>query len=252
MCDEITKTLLIDEPKFNFGQIRVRNVERGVNYPKVPGYANIPAWSRGAKPWCELSPFVIGPLVFEEDGVQKTAHNFENFWQSFKVYSIVDRQNTPAWRWPSEVHVEGADKLPNSAWLQWHNALISHEEAVRHPNGRNIPLYAWWQKQKLNVIEARKEIYIPYLQKLYRAHPVYKRLLQLVARGQNIIILEPDGPTHQLYPDGMPVTLVDLYRLQNVIKMSEFPGGHKHSNPNKYIPYGHGYVIALTLLEDLS
>jgi hypothetical protein len=50
--------------------------------------------------------------------------------------------------------------------------------AVRRPNGRAVPLYAWWKGQKLGIVEARKQIYIPYLQDLYRQSPIYKQLLQ--------------------------------------------------------------------------
>lgn len=112
------------------------------------------------------------------------------------------------------------------------------------------------------MIESRKNIYIPFLQYLYRNHPTYQKLLNEVKKGQNIIILEPDGPHHSLYPNGMVVTLDLLYRLQNVTKMKDFPEGEKFNlvksgeqkfgNPEKYIPYGHGYVLALTLLEDIN
>lgn len=132
------------------------------------------------------------------------------------------------------------------------NALMQHNLPVRRPNGKKVPLYSWWKGQKLGVIESRKNIYIPYLQQLYRNHPTYQKLLTDVKKGQKIIILEPDGPHHTLYSDGMVVNLNLLYKLQNVTKMKDFPGGDRFGNPEKYVPYGHSYVIALTLLEDLS
>lgn len=239
------------QPLNRRGEIRVRNVERGVSYPAVAGFKNIPAWSRGAAPWKQLSPFEIGPVVFQEDGVMKQSPIFENFWQSAKAWQHVDKQNGKNWKWPADVHI-GPDGNPNQAWYKWHNALLSHNLPVRRPNGKIAPLYAWWKGQKLGIVEARKQIYIPYLQQLYRAHRVYQQLLTEVRNGQNIILLEPDGPHFSLYPDGMTVDLQLLYRLQDVTQMRDFPDGERHENPGKYCAYGHGLVIALTLLQDLS
>jgi hypothetical protein len=101
----------------------------------------------------------------------------------------------------------------------------------------------------LGIVEARKEIYIPYLQKLYRAHSAYVKLLEKVREGQNVIILEPDGPPPHLYPAGWDATLETLIQLQEVTELKDFPGGVGRGS--KYVPYGHGYVIALTLMEDL-
>ncbi len=71
-------------------------------------------------------------------------------------------------------------------------------------------------------------------------------LLEKVRSGQNIIILEPDGPTHTQYPDGMDVNKEILTMLQYVTEMKDFPKG----KGSRYVPYGHGYVIALSLVED--
>jgi len=238
--------------------IRVRKAKgpRGssIGYPKVEGWENIPAWSRGAKPWKYLSPFEIGPVMYEENGNIISAALFENFWQGWKVWEVVKKQNQKSqkskWVWPKERHVD-INLNPNELWVKWHNAMMKHKTPVRRPNGKNIPLYAYWKGKKLGIVEARKQIYIPYLQYLYRSHPTYKKLLEKVLAGSKIIILEPDGPLYDIYPDGMPVNLELLYNLQNVTKIGDIPGGNTYSNPKQYFPYGHGMVIALTLLEDV-
>lgn len=248
------------QPNPAHGKIRVRQHARGDFYPnaakapanfKAPGWTVIPAHSKGAKPWKELSPFFIGPVIFDENGVQKRAENFESFWQSFKIWRNVEKQSTTEWNWPAEVHVD-ANENPNASWQKWHDALLKNKMAVRRPNGRAVPLYAWWKGQKLGIIEARKQIYIPYLQDLYRQSPIYKQLLEMVRNGKNIIIIEPDGPKTDLYPTGMDVTRELLLDLVGVQRMKDFPGGENFPEPNKYVAYGHGYVIALTLLEDLE
>lgn len=165
------------------GSIRIRSVARGVPYPTQEGWKVIPAWSRGASPYNQLSPFHIK----DENG-----HIFENMWQSYKVWDTVQKQNKSNWSWKEEKHVDEYNK-PNNEWEKWHHSLKSHQQPVRRPNGRNIPLYAFFEGEELDVVQARKRIYIPTLQRLYRAHKVYQDLLQLVKGGQNIIIVEPDG-----------------------------------------------------------
>lgn len=134
------------------------------------------------------------------------------------------------------------DGLPNDKWHKWHESLKNHKYPVRRPNGRAKPLYAWWNEEKLDVVQARKAIYIPELQKLYRAHPVYQKLLEKVRGGQNIIIVEPDGPNYTKYPNGRDVTQELLVEMQDWTEQED---------SKRYFPYGHGYVIALTLFEDL-
>lgn len=234
-----------EEEEEEEGKVRIRNVGRGIAYPKEEdnGFINIPAWSRGAKPWDDLSPFKIGPI----DGCL----TFETYWQSFKVWECVDAQKNWMWTWPAERHVDSGTNKPNEAWHKWHAALLKNKAAVRRPNGRAIPLFAWWEGRRLGVVEARKEIYIPKLQALYRAHPTYQKLFDLVAvQGKKICILEPDGPLHEHFPHGMDVTLSLLNQLQDVTKLKDFPG--VKSTSEKYVPYGHGYVLALTLLEDMN
>lgn len=208
------------------GNIRVQNVGRGLPYPQIEGWRVIPAWSRGAEPWKALSPFCIG---------HTKDTNFECYWQSHKVWDHVNAQKAYNWSWPAQKHLD-EDGNPNADWYKWHEALKNHKYPVRRPNGRAKPQYAWWNGEKLGVVEARKQIYIPELQKLYRDHPVYQRLLEEVRGGQNIILLEPDG-----YPGGKDVDLDSLVTMQD---QTEIKG--------KYFPYGHGYVIALTILEDLQ
>lgn len=224
------------------GNIRVCGISRGTAYPSINGWTTIPAWSRGAQPYCQLSPFFIRD---EKDCI------FENIWQSYKVWETVYEQKSWEWKWPEEKHV-GEDGLPNELWTKWHDALIHNKYAVRRPNGRHIPLYAWFNGEKLDIIRARQEIYIPMLQKLYRKHSTYQKLLEMVKSGEDIIIVEPDGPPKHLFPEGLEVNIELLKQLQLVTKVGEIPG--LRSAPGisqKYVPYGHGYVIALTILEDI-
>jgi hypothetical protein len=170
---------------------------------------------------------------------------FENFWQAHKVYPQVEKQNqrTSEWTWPAEIHIDDEDETdaPNDKWAAWHTAVRSHPMPIRRPNGRSIPRFSWYKGEALDLIQARKQIYIDTYQRLLRAHPTYNKLLDMfVHQNKNLIIVEPDGPLPAEFPDGMPVTLDLLVELQTETKRSN----------GTYHPYGHGYVIALTLLED--
>ena len=232
--DDMENSIIILEKRH--GKIRIGQQRRAKSYPKFKDYEIIPAWSRGAGKWKQLSPFYIK----FNDGVI-----FENFWQSQKVWMKVDKQKQKNWKWPEEIHVD-KNENPNKKWQIWHDKLLHHDLPVRRPNGRNIPLYAYWNGEKLNTIEGRKEIYIPYLKELYRSNPVYNDLLNKVKAGIDIIIVEPDGPLLEAYPKGLEVNLPLLNNL--VYRMNYREEGY----PNKYRPYGHGYVLAMTLLEDIN
>lgn len=241
------------EPQISYGLIRVGQHQRAKSHPSYEGFEKVTAWSRGDKKWKALSPFVVGPVTFTDvDGVATEAPCFENFWQSFKVWKKVAKQNQKdsEWSWPAEVHFENGE--PNNKWMKWHKALLEYEKAVRRPNGKAIPEYAYWMNQEtgelehLNIVDARKKIYIPFLKDLYRKTPAYKNLLKMVKGGKNIMIIEPDGPLLQAYPDGQEMNL-DL--LEELVEKTNYGDeGFKE----RYRPFGHGYVIAWCLLEDLK
>jgi len=223
------------------GLIIVFRCERGKPYPseKATGFKNISCWSRGASPWSQLSPFHLGPV--------EQSLNFENFWHAQKVYERVAEQKQEHWKWPAEDHGS-----PNEAWHAWRRALYANPFPVRRPNGRTVPLYAFWEGERLGIVEARKRIYIPYLQALYRAHPTYTALLNLVRGGQNVCLIEPDGPLFNMTtPLTIPV-LRDLQAAETVGDAAKICSAVENIDRKRYAPYGHGFVIALTLLEDLA
>jgi len=116
----LKSTLKSDLPK-----IIIYQFGRGVAYPNRKGFKNYPIHSRGAKPWKELSPFLIGPVEFtNSDGILDSCPIFENYWQAQKVYKTVSKQNQkkPGWIWPSEKHI-GKDGEPNKLWYEWKDAL---------------------------------------------------------------------------------------------------------------------------------
>jgi hypothetical protein len=123
-------------------------------------------------------------------------------------------------------------------------ALIKHELPVRRPNGKAVPLYSYFQGEKLGLVEARKKIFIHYLKMIYRKTPTYQELLKKFRSGQSIMLIEPDGPLLEAYPNGLEV---DLLLLNSLIEVTNYAS---EGFPDRYRPYGHGYVLATCLLED--
>lgn len=216
------------------GMIRIGQRQMRKSYPSCPGYTQIPAWSGGKGEFKQLSPFTLGPLVI--DGV--VAENFENAWQYSKVYSM---------------HLDKSNGLPNADWYVWRFNGFLNKEAVRHPMKSEKPVYSYFCGQKLLTVDARKQIYIPFYKELVRKTKAYKNLLERLRRGENLLLIEPDGPNLQDFPEGIEFSRELFTKLVDVTDAFTFHGliDFESSNANKYFPLGHGYVLADALLEDL-
>ncbi len=242
--------------------IRIGGHERGVGYSQHPDFTPIPAWSRGKKPYSELSPFKIGPVNYAEYGANRTTPIFECFWQGHKVYDEVS--GNKEFPWIHEVHVQKIgdnynDYIINDNYFRWSNAVNNSAIPLRRPNGRAIPEFALFDGARYGLIESRINIYIKYYQELLRNHSTYKSLLARFCVGENLLIIEPDGPSPRLFPGGILVDESILAQMVFVSRLEDFAAivsddpefCTKHgADKNKYVPLGHGAVIAITLLED--
>lgn len=76
----------------------------------------------------------------------------------------------------------------------------------------------------LNYIEARKEIYLPLYIDLVKKHPHFEFLLNKVKRGENILIIEVDGPHQEsldYYKETYMLVIILLKMIQwSVIKIT--------------------------------
>lgn len=95
------------------------------------------------------------------------------------------------------------------------------------------PAYAWWEGQRLGYIEARKRIYVPAYARLARRTPAFAALSAMVAAGENVLIVNLDGPPLGAYPDGREASADTMRDAIN-------DPGH---------PFGHGYVVAAMLAQ---
>lgn len=131
-------------------------------------------WSRG------LSPFLIGPVEICP-GLE--SQNMENAWQFSKVY-------------PEHLNEAGDIKLE---YFQWARNGFNDTYAHRYPMGKGaIPKFSIkfdgiinddFVGRRLDYIEARKELYIPFYSKAVEATEAFQQLQELYLTSEQDIYL---------------------------------------------------------------
>jgi hypothetical protein len=128
-----------------------------------------------------LSPFFLGPVKLYG---RFKAMNVENGWQNSKVYAE---------------HVdENGD--PNDDYWNWAMRGWLNRRAVRYPMGKGaVPLYSYWNGQKLSYVEARKKIYAPIYTKAVVKTRAFHRLKEIYKQHGEIGLWDFDGYDHHKY-----------------------------------------------------
>lgn len=170
---------------------------------EVPkGFDVINVTSRSKDIYRSLSPFILGPVTLCDGRVSE---NVENAWQYSKVYSKqVDEKGDPNW-----------------IWRVWSNRGMRMDRAVRYPKGKgSVPLYSYFCGEKLDIVEARKKIYIPLYEKCAINTEAYDILKSRIEKGDKIAIKDFDVYRHDLQNKSFEDLIYDV---------------------NK--PLGHGFVL---------
>jgi hypothetical protein len=178
------------------GQVRVGRKVSNI-LPQYPGFTNIVIVMKSHSEWWPLSPYYL-----------KTDKNYrmENVYQFSKVYQQVPQitytlnrnDNTVIWNWPAEKHMNEDGTLLPEYWL-WRQAGFNNKYAVRYPVGFSTchnSLYSLIEKEgkPLDCIETRKQIYAPIYIELVKQQKLFKILKQRLQNGENLLIIEVDGP----------------------------------------------------------
>jgi hypothetical protein len=228
--------------------------------PQFPNFKNILVLTKSTK-YGSLGPYVLK----DEKG-----RIMENIYQKCKVYEKVPKtvqrysryDNTIIWNHPYEIHVDEKGNLTPEYW-NWRKKLSRCEYHIRYPVGFNYRsncLYALKRiskqengiyYEKLDYIQARKEIYMPVYIKLAKKEKQYNDLLEMLKKGINILIIEVDSP-HQEdleyykekygVDDDFIVNNTMICNKENIDIMLNDP---KH-------PFGHGYCLGISLFNDLE
>lgn len=224
--------------------------------PSIPNYINVIVTVKSDSKW-----YPLGPYYLKND----KGHIFENIWQFHKVYQSVKEAKSGyaqavrgdiVWTHPYEEHVNvSGEILPD--YFHWREKGLTNPRAVRWPqwhidreykcySSQTAPLYSFYNGEKLGYIEARKKIYFDQYSKLVKNHPLFQELLELFKSGQNILLIEWDGPQQRSLPyyqskyqvekDFIINSTIDATKRNLEIMMND----PKH-------PFGHGYCLAAIL-----
>lgn len=242
------------------GRLRVgrsKRVNGRVIIPSYPGFTNIVVLTKQSSAYGELGPYHLK---------NEKGQLLESVWQASKAYQHVPQVSIPyssgnsqiVWQWPAEQHLD-EDGNPNDNYWKWRLALKNNPLPVRNPVGwKHLSTCAFALEKdepisednpKLDYISARKIIYLPIYIKSVVNEPKYKELKQRLANGENLLIIEVDGPHQeslQYYKDKWGVD--DSFIEQDSVEASERNLAILLEDPKH--PFGHGYCLAWTLMTN--
>lgn len=230
--------------------VRVGTIKSQNQLISYPDYTQIVVMT-ASSPYASLSPYVLR----DEDGIL-----IENRWQFSKLYPSVPATTQRYSRWdsrviwdhPAETHsldVGDRWRVLETYW-KWREKGFRNPFAVRYPVGfhhRSSCVGAIDGGRILNYIEARKEIYLKYYVAAVRKQPQFQELQQRLAAGENLLILEVDGPKQEslgyyMEKYGVP---------SDWISESSIPINEKNLeillNDERH-PFGHGFCLAGAVL----
>jgi exodeoxyribonuclease-3 len=214
-----------DTTEEKFGMIRIgQKRSRGVSGDKdasMEGFKTIDVTSGSMNKLGKvlaktLSPLLLGPYT-DKDGLK--ANIFENYWQYGKL-------------WPTANHIKkGTDCEPTKAWYEFRKTGYASTKGKRRPlpvKEYGYSTCAFYNNKSYGYLDSRKEIYVPVYKKLIEKLPIIKELRKLLESGQNVMIVDGDGPPKSKYPNGLELTQKNWDKMIN----------------NAKYPFGHGYVVA--------
>lgn len=240
------------------GRVRVgrsRYVGGKIQLPEYAGFTRIVVMTERMGKYGQLSPYSLK---------NSQGQILENVWQFSKVYANVPEVSIPysskqskiVWAYPAETHLNEDGTLREEYW-RWRMSGKNNPEPVRNPVGwkwLNKCLFAlkWDQpisnaNPALDYIESRKQIYLPnYLQAVMQ-HPLFNELLTRRKNGENLLIVEIDGPhaeSLKYYSDNYGVT--ETFIQQNSVEVTQ-ENMNILLNDSKH-PFGHGYCLGMALM----
>jgi hypothetical protein len=239
---------------------RIYNRDGSYTDPSFPGFTTFIALTKSTT-YGSLGPYEL----YDEKG-----RNMENLWQFYKVYERVDasvqkysRYNaTIIWDHPAEVHAvkseDGKRWTITPEYFAWRQKGMNCKYAVRYPvgyNQRHRCLFSLAENEDgtvnpkpLKYIEARKAIYVPLYIKLVKEKEQFKELKERLERGESLLIIEVDT-CHQeslsYYKEKYGVT--DDFIQENTMLVTK-ENLDIMLNDEKH-PFGHGYCLAMALLD---
>lgn len=264
------------------GKIRVGRIthtrEKGKKqYAVTEGYTNIIVTSHNTKKLGHtLSPYVLK---------DHKGRLMENLWQFAKIYAQVGEQNQKTWSHEAEAHALNykkgkpldVTKITPEYW-KWRSKGMNHKFPVRYPNGyagKAKCIGCLWPRSgnstsnildtlhdveneyiemdQLDYISARKRVYVPLYIALAKQTEEFAELQAMLQRGENLQIMDVDGPDDTIYDDKLPFPYNTMTKGTHgvtsgvgSIEMTEENVKALLNDPTQ--PFGHGYCLAVALL----
>jgi hypothetical protein len=237
------------------GRIIYKNGRR-VFTSSFDGYTNIIVLMGDFNEWS-----ILGPYDLKDDkGVI-----MENYYQYSKVYKTVPKtikrqsrkDTTIIWNHPEEVHITDNNLTPE--YYAWRKKGMDCQYAVRYPvgfNHRHNCLYALAEnddgtineEEKLDYVQSRKKIYVKEYCRLVKQQPKFQELKNRLINGENLLIIEVDGPHQESLDYYREKYDVDGDFIQKNTMLVNEENINIMLNDTKH-PFGHGYCLAMTLLD---
>lgn len=184
-------------------------VYSGAKYtdPEYPGFTPIICLTKSTA-YGSLGPYVLKT---------KEGYIMENIYQGSKIYETIPANvqrysrydSTIIWDHPAETHLK--DGVPTPEMLAWRMKVFTNEYPLRYPVGMkwrsecvgsitqedlDTYLEGKGEFKLLSYIEARKVIYWREYRDAVVKEKQFLQLRQRLAKGENLLIIEVDGP-HQ-------------------------------------------------------
>jgi len=257
------------EPIFNFsenlssnlyiGRVRVGTRSysgKNPSDPSIPGFTTILCLTKSS-PYGHLGPYILRD---EKGRIMENRWQFSKVWPFFpgakERYSRFD--STVIWEYPPEQHLDLNTNTILPAYYIWRNKGMYNPYPVRYPAGFKHKRDAYCSfaensngniiLQGLDYITARKKIYLPVYCQSVRKEPDFHNLQRRLFNGENLLIVEVDGPKQesmdyykQTY--NVPDNFIENDTIEvNDYNMNIMLHDRKHS-------FGHGYCLGLALLN---
>lgn len=166
-----------------------------------------------------------------------------------QTYSKWD--NTIIWNHPQETH-QDKNGEPNDKYWKWREKGMKAKYPIRYPVGntrhKSFCKYVLSdENEQLGIKESREKVYLKTYAHLVVKQKSFKELKKRLKEGENMLIIEVDGPHQESLPYYMEKYGVeDDFIVDDTIEVSMKNMGimlkdEKHS-------FGHGYCLAMTLL----
>lgn len=224
--------------------------------PSFPDFKPIVVLMKGHNKWGVLGPY---ELKDEKGRIMENLYQYSKIYE--KVPATIQRYSRwdpkIIWQHPKETHIVNGQIQP--AYWDWREKGMNNPFAVRYPVGfgnMHKCLYSIKDKdnpeEKLDYIEARKQIYIPVYCELVKKQEKFWELKEMLDNGKNLLIIEVDGPHQESLKYYKNKYNVDDDFIQQDTMLATEENLRIMMNDPKHA-YGHSYVLSMALLglEDI-